>query len=371
MTTLQREQAQTKSGGMYLFNLVFYLLPVFFVDYTTVQLVVIGAVLVVFVPLYFWAFRSEPQRVWLPALLIWALASLVAPLNNGAIALFAYAGFFTGFAYRLRISVPILLGQIAWLFALSQWMPYVWQYFFLYGAALLVGIFFIGVAERRRQQAEARDARSGEEIKQLATQLERERIARDLHDVLGHSLSSIALKAELADKLLQHNELSAARQQLQELATISKDSLSQVRHSISGYRHQGLGVELQQLMQRLREQGIQVQLTGTLPELDALAESAVVLALTELVTNILRHSGASRVTIRSYSEGVWWCIEVTDNGRAGELEPGHGMRGIEERMALLDGHVIWQNGQGMRCILNLPLSVLREHSQGKQPAGTE
>lgn len=361
MTSLQSQQMQKKFAWVYLCNLVFYLWPVFFVSYSTMQLVMIGAVLVVFIPLYFWAFNSPPSRIWRPVLLMWILASLIAPLNAGAIALFTYVGYFTGFSYRLRTALYALAGQVMWLFVLDQWLLNTWQYFFMYGAALVAVVFFIGVAERKRQQAEARDIQNAEEKRQLGAQLERERIARDLHDVLGHSLSSIALKIELADKLLERSEIEAARQQLRELMIISKESLSQVRESISGYRHQGLQTELQYLIERMREREIDVKQDGALPQLSKLVESSVVLALTELVTNILRHSNADQVIIYSYQHQSAWCIEVTDNGQSNGFEPGDGMQGIKERMAILGGSVDWTcTKDGVCCRLCIPFAVSEE-----------
>lgn len=335
--TTETQQIENRFSWIYLFNLIFYVLPVFFVPYEAWQLVVIALALVVFLPCYFWVDQISERRTWLPILIMWTVASAITPLNYGSIALFAYVGFFTGMCYRFRIALGLLVLQVAWLYALSSLIDVAWSQFFLYGAALNIAIFCIGVVERNRQLAMRRDAQSASEIQQLAQQLERERIARDLHDLLGHSLSSIVLKAELASKLLARDNIGAAKEQLNELEVICRDSLQQVRHSVTGYRHQGLAAELQRLTEKLREHGFAVDIRGELPELQGVRETTLVLALTELVTNVLRHSSGNSVGMYFTSDSEAYQVIVEDNGTAAEISPGNGLNGLEERLLLIGG----------------------------------
>src|SRR5205814_7694409 len=99
--------------------------------------------------------------------------------------------------------------------------------------SVLLGISAIYTAYTTQQQARLR--RSGAEITRLATLAERERIGRDLHDLLGHTLSVVALKSELARKLIDR-DLDAARTEIGEVERVARDALSQVRHAVSGLR---------------------------------------------------------------------------------------------------------------------------------------
>ncbi|RUO23859.1 sensor histidine kinase [Aliidiomarina minuta] len=355
-------QSELKFSWVYLFNLLFYLLPVFFVDYSSLQLLAIGVVLVLFLPCYFWAFRAPQHKVWLPALCIWILASLITPINYGSVALFAYTAFFTGFAFRFRVALPLCALQILWILLLARTLSVDAIEFFYFSGILLPGIFAIGVAERHRQSAQRRDEKSAHEIKNLGQQLERERIARDLHDLLGHSLSSIALKAELAEKLLSKGDTTAARNELQELIAVSQQSLNQVRHSVTGYRHQGLKNELEQLSQQLKTQGFNVTVQGPIPDFNPLAETALVMILIELTTNILRHSKGDQVRFEFCEDTQGHKIIICDNGSSIEFTPGNGLQGVQERIELLQGKLHINHGDAICITLQLPLtSTTKEH----------
>jgi two-component system sensor histidine kinase DesK len=357
--TTATQEMEHRFSWIYLFNLVFYVLPVFLVPYQLWQLGVIVLTLALFLLCYWWIHRIREQRAWLPVLCMWALASAITPLNYGSIALFAYVGFFTGMLYRLRLALALLGLQVIWLFLLSALIDVQWNEFFLYGAALNTAIFFIGVAERNRQLAIRRDAQSASEIQQLAQQLERERIARDLHDLLGHSLSSIVLKAELASKLLARDELGAAKAQLRELEDISRQSLQQVRKSVTGYRHQGLGGELQRLVDNLRSQGFAVTTGGDVPALDGIRETTLVMALTELSTNILRHSSGKAVGIYFSRHDSAFQVIVEDNGATEQIVPGNGLQGLKERLALVGGRIKLEPGSSTRVTLLIPNEAVK------------
>ncbi|MDV7399393.1 hypothetical protein RZS08_48725, partial [Arthrospira platensis SPKY1] len=108
----------------------------------------------------------------------------------------------------------------------------------------------------------------------------------------------------------------AAQQQLTELSTIARDALSQVRQSVSGYKHQGLTAEVAKLLSRLRDAGFQAELRGAIPQLDSRYETTLVLALTELITNVMRHSKGDRCQLSFMHTGKLLRIELADNGDA-------------------------------------------------------
>ena len=138
---------------------------------------------------------------------------------------------------------------------------------------------------------------ANDEIEHLAKVAERERIARDLHDLLGHTLSLITLKAELARKLVDRDP-QRAKQEMQDVEQTSRAALADVREAISGYRGQGLAAELIRARQTLETAGITVDCDASEVPLSPAQESVLALALREAVTNVVRHAQAQRCSVR-------------------------------------------------------------------------
>jgi two-component system sensor histidine kinase DesK len=178
--------------------------------------------------------------------------------------------------------------------------------------------------------------RSQDEILRLATLAERERIGRDLHDLLGHTLSVVALKSELARKLIDR-DIDAARAEISEVERVARDSLAQVRNAVSGIRSTALSSELLAATALLEAQGVKVKCETELVKLPHERETALALSLREAATNIRRHSGARGVTIRVMKDARDVVIEVADDGRGGRIVPGNGLNGMRERLDSVGG----------------------------------
>ncbi|WP_233078939.1 sensor histidine kinase [Rheinheimera soli] len=335
-------ELEKRLSWVYLVNLVFYIAPFFYINYNLIQYFWMTLALAAFIGCYYWIGRSHTTEMLLPIVLMALIASAITPLNYGSISMFAYVSFFIGFAYNFRQFLAGVVVLVAVLALLDHFFIKGAPYFLLYGSALVCAIGVLGVLDRIRRLTMLKEQRSAEEIKQLATMVERERIARDLHDIMGHSLSGIVLKADLADKLVQQQQYQAASQQLQELAFIARESLSQVRQTVSGYKHKGLTGEVQSLSSKLREAGFAVEVQGEVPVLSAREETAVVLILTELVTNVLKHSNGDEVQIRFSETEQGNQLMVSDNGKVSELAQGNGLTGIQERLAALNSTLEWQ-----------------------------
>jgi two-component system sensor histidine kinase DesK len=200
--------------------------------------------------------------------------------------------------------------------------------------ALLLGVSAIYTAYTSHQQRALR--RSNEEILRLATMAERERIGRDLHDLLGHTLSVVALKSELARKLIDR-DLEGARKEISEVERVARDALSQVRNAVSGIRSTALSAELIAATALLEAQGVTVKCETENVKLTHDRETALALSLREAATNIRRHSGASGVTIRVKKESSTVVVEVADDGRGGRIVPGNGLNGMRERLDTVGG----------------------------------
>ena len=172
-------------------------------------------------------------------------------------------------------------------------------------------------------QAEAENAR-------LAVADERNRFARDLHDILGHSLTVITVKAELANRLLDVDP-ARARAELDDLERLSRDALADVRRAVEGYRDLTLPGELARAREALRAAEIDADLPRSTDEVPSELRELFAWTVREGVTNVIRHSGASHCTVRLGSTAV----EVSDDGTGpqGETRTGTGLDGLRERAA--------------------------------------
>lgn len=357
MPTQQRPPEQ-RHAWIYLFNLGFYILPIVLFPYAFGDVLIMVAAMLIFIGLYFYCFRLPRERMVWPILGMFAIACVVTPLNPGSIALFSYVGFFVGFAYRGAVAIAAILGVMLTLAAFHFGPGTHWDLFFYYGVVIVITVAIFGRVERLRQQHAEQQQRSEQEIERLAASVERERIARDLHDILGHTLSSIVLKSDLAQAQLGKQHYDDAARQLAELSDIARRSLSQVRQSVSGYKHAGLQLELQRLEQRLHDAGFSTRVSGTPPTLDETRETALVLGITELVTNIIRHSSGKRCQIHFDQDADTYSIQVIDDGGCDNLTAGNGLTGVKLRMEELGGSLNVSTAQG--CVVALTLPKLTE-----------
>jgi len=167
---------------------------------------------------------------------------------------------------------------------------------------------------------------------------ERWRLARDLHDLLGHSLSLITIKSQLARRLLG-SEGSPAALEIADIERVSRQSLQDVRHAVDGYRQPTFATALAGARAALDAAGIDNTVEQTAGTLPTGVDAALAWAVSEGVTNVIRHSRAARCSIRLTRDGREARLEITDNGAAsGTDAPGNGLRGLQERAAARGGH---------------------------------
>ncbi|MDJ0385443.1 sensor histidine kinase [Streptomyces sp. G-G2] len=206
--------------------------------------------------------------------------------------------------------------------------------------AFLGGFAMVGIRQMIATTVELRQARAT--VAQLAANEERLRMARDLHDLLGHSLSLITLKSELAGRMLPDHPDRAA-QQITDIEQVSRQALTDVREAVSGYRRPTLPGELAGARTALTAAGVVADLPSAEPdvELPEETESALAYSLREAVTNVVRHSGAKRCTVtlavRQTLAGPMMELKVTDDGQGSPGEPGNGLTGLTERLVAVGG----------------------------------
>ncbi|MET7489069.1 histidine kinase [Streptomyces sp. NPDC005538] len=229
----------------------------------------------------------------------------------------------------------------------------------LFLVVLLVGYSMTGVRQLVRTTVELRKARAT--VAQLAANEERLRLARDLHDLLGHSLSLITLKSELAGRMLPDHPDKAA-QQVADIEQVSRQALVDVREAVTGYRRPRLADELAGAQLALTAAGVTADLPVE-PDLAALpedSESALAWALREAVTNVVRHSGAQRCVVelvrRQTLDGPMLELSVEDNGSGGSGKgPGNGLSGLTERLEKVGGSLeAARVKHGFRLVARVP-----------------
>jgi signal transduction histidine kinase len=168
---------------------------------------------------------------------------------------------------------------------------------------------------------------------------ERLRLARDLHDLLGNSLSLITIKSQLARRLLPPGDASLVANEIADIERVARESLQDVRHAVDGYRQPSLSSALAGARAALAAAGIDSTIDVTAESLPTAVDATLAWAVREGVTNVIRHSKAAACSIRLTRESREASLEITDNGaQAGSTAPGNGLRGLQERAAARGGH---------------------------------
>jgi two-component system sensor histidine kinase DesK len=342
-------------GGpwVYLFWLGFLLLPLQIGEYGAWWAT--AAAVAGFLVVYFWGFLKTGPSLWITRAAMFGIGVALFPHNAFAHTFFIYAGI-PGARASMRESIVIIVLTVIGSFAYFSWQKSSSVYYGLV-AVIVIGLGVTIIAARANRAAQTALAGKDVEIAGLAKIAERERIARDLHDLLGHTLSVIAIKAELAHKLVGLDGHAAATE-MREVADVARKALAEVRQAIVGLRNIGLLEATQAVDTMLRAAGLQTTLNvQALPALTPAQESALAQAVLEAGTNIVRHAQASRVSISIACRESRLTVEVDDNGRGGPLAEGNGLAGMRERLTALRGELRYHALEpGTRLIAALPLA---------------
>jgi two-component system, NarL family, sensor histidine kinase DesK len=285
------------------------------------------------------------------------LGAACFPLDNGAAGCFVYTAAFLPFVTE---SLVVILGGFVLLCAglitegiLLGTNPWAWGFCALF--TFIVGGTNLFMAQKVRANCKLQMAH--EEIEQLAKVAERERIARDLHDVLGHTLSVIVLKSELAGRLVAGNPQRASAE-IGDVEQIARKALTEVREAISGYRSEGLAAEIKRAHTTLDAAGVTLICEAQPPQLSPTEETVMSLVLREAVTNVVRHAQASQCVMRFVTQNGKTSLVVEDDGRGGVREEGNGLRGMRERIEALGGRFAVEGTRGTRLTIELPVSPI-------------
>jgi two-component system sensor histidine kinase DesK len=320
---------------------------------------------VIFLCLYLGLFWLEGTKGLIHVGGMTLLGILLVPFNGGAATFFIFAAAFMPFVVDTQakaiagiLTVITISGAECWLLHISGWVT-----FYAVVFPLIVSGSNIFFAERNRMNRKLR--RANEEIEHLAKVAERERIARDLHDILGHTLSVITLKSELAGKLMERDPQRAAKE-IGEVEQISRQALSEVRDAIRGYRAQGLASELALAKSTLETAGVAVQCdAASTVKLPAMQESVLSMAVREAVTNVVRHAQARSCRLRVEQQNGTCRLEIHDDGCGSSNGEGNGLRGMRERVEMLGGTLDRSTQSGTTLTITLPTKDVTPNGEGR------
>ncbi|MGC2694157.1 MAG: sensor histidine kinase [Candidatus Angelobacter sp.] len=307
----------------------------------------------VFLVLYFWGYWIKGKKLLWIVGAITLLGVISSPSNPGASVYFVYAAAFIASTGEPSFTIRILPLMLV-LIAVETWIFHLPPYFWIPGSVFSLLIGAINIHYRQRERDNRKLLMAQEEVEHLAKVAERERIARDLHDVLGHTLSVIVLKSELAAKLAEKDPARAARE-IKEVERISRDALAQVRSTVRGYQALSLQAEAAQATATLQAAGVKVECRFAPAAMPPSHEGVLALALREAVTNVIRHSQARSCDLRLRSIEGGCEMEIKDDG-CGRMSPeGTGLTGMRHRVEALGGTLQRETSAGTRLVITLPL----------------
>ncbi len=200
---------------------------------------------------------------------------------------------------------------------------------------LLSGLVTAAILALSEKVLELRETR--EELARVAVEQERLRFSRDLHDLLGHTLSLIVVKSEAARRLAPH-DADASLRQIADIETVGRQALTEIREAVTGYRESSLATELDRARDTLSSAGIETVVRQSGPAPSPVAGALLAWVVREAVTNVVRHSGATNCRIEVAGTTADARLTVTDNGRGPAADSsGSGLRGLTERLAQAGG----------------------------------
>jgi two-component system sensor histidine kinase DesK len=324
------------------------------------------ASLPIFIALYIRQYRMRWHGPWWEILPISFIAYALLPFNPLAIAYLGYTAMFSPYVLRGLVKPILFSFALLTLYAIELTILHQSQVIgALVWALLLMSMSCISGFFRVESN------RKSMELRRLAALEERERIGQDLHDLLGQTLSLIALKSELAAKLLLRDPASAA-QEMTDVMNTARESLKLVRAAVSGIRFIALADEVGSARRLLESSNVELTVSRDDTALPSEVETVLGMVIREAVTNIHRHSLATSAWIQIEANDSLVLV-VGDNGCGGATASGNGLTGIQERLRSLGGCLQIDSARGHGTVLraSLPLTLSNGHSLRARPSTFE
>jgi two-component system sensor histidine kinase DesK len=268
----------------------------------------------------------------------------------------AAAAVFGGYHHLLKLAAVLSFGVAAVTVVIGlAWHAGLAEIVSTAGGGLLSAALVFVVRQMSRLIGELRTTR--EQLAESAVAEERLRFSRDLHDLLGHTLSVVVVKSEAARRLAPR-DLDAALDQVADIEAVGRQALTEIREAVTGYRDGSLATELERARSALGAAGIEALVRESGPPLPSQAEALLGWVVREGATNVIRHSGASSCAIALTGADGRVRLEITDDGSgAGSTATGNGLKGLAERLATAGGSLQTGPGgrKGFRLVAELPV----------------
>ena len=348
-----RRMADVDGPWLWLVYLPLYALPWFWAPPSSATLIASAIGLGLFLPVYIAGASLEGRRLAMAAIAVLLIALLLGPWGGNWTVIAVYA---SAMAARVRPARAAtgLLGGFALATALAgiamgqSWR--LWLMGIVFG--LMVGIGAMGREAMRDANAALLAAQ--DEVRRLGGIAERERIARDLHDVVGRTLTLIALKADLAGRLLPVDGARAS-EELTGIAAAAREGLADVRATLSGMAGTSLAREMEASRHALAAAGIAVEVEGDPAEVGDGSAAILAMTLREAVTNVIRHADANNCRVALQFGPGEARLLVSDDGVGRGFREGQGLTGMRARLAAAGGRLeLTQGSDGTRLEAAVP-----------------
>ncbi len=360
--TAERRRGLEERPYFYLLYILFYFTNWFFSPVTMADIIVGVTAVMVFCGIYIFAMARGSIYVVAAAAFALILALGLTPFNGmtGTFAIYAVtlcASLRPGRRALLAMGIALsvyLVGSLAIRFGPLDIFISLFEIVFTGFLGVMAGLAaWSGFNTSERTDIRERRLRLDAE---LAAARERERIARDLHDVLGHTLTTIAVKSDLAARLLGADD-AAARREIEEIRDASRATLKEVRAAVAGMHRTSIDVELERARIALESADIALDVNGPLPALPSQQASALGMAVREATTNVLRHAAAKAVAVGLTSDASGVTVTVEDDGGGDVPSPGGGLTGMRGRLETLGGGLDIGKGEaGVRLVMRMPVN---------------
>ncbi len=336
--------------------LLIYFFPWAFRPPTAAELQWSAIALPLFLLFYFAGYRHTDRRAFLYGGALVVLGCIGEPYLATSSVFIVYGAALLGRMQPRRLAYyglgALVLGVAAYSLLVGA-SPGFWVSAIFFSLMTGMGCIFSAELVEKNRALE----RSRHEMARLAAEAERERIARDLHDLLGHTLSLIAIKSELAQKLFDRDR-PRARAELDDIHDTARQALKDIRAAVSGMKETSLASEIAQARKALEAADVSLEIDARHEEVfPAELEETLAMLVREGVTNVVRHARARACRIHIARQGDAVLLVIRDDGKGGIAREGNGLKGMRARVAARGGELDIASGNGTRIAARLPLAV--------------
>jgi two-component system sensor histidine kinase DesK len=329
-----------------------------------IELAIVVAGLIAFLVLYFRAFSVQGNELAVYIAAICLIGVALSEITFGGNIFFVYAAAFSGEFYHKRkafLSLILVLVFTALYAVITDKSSYFWlPAIFM---SITLGLLNIHNSEVLKKNKALKQ--SQQETQHLAKIAERERISRDLHDLLGHSLSVITLKSELASKMIDKGiSLEKIKTEIKAVEELSRKTLAQVRDAVKGYNVATIKGEILQVKVATQAADIELIASIEVESLPIKVESELALIIREAITNVIRHAETKKVWIVLKQVATQLTLTISDQGQITTRKEQSGMQNMRTRIDQLGGKMEVENDPNTQLTFTLQITEKIQANDG-------